>query len=140
MLERHLKQSGDDLATLLNKRATAYDKDRDEHYNLISALHKSVRGSDPDAAMYWYTRMLAGGEDPEPLGPGDRIVDAIADGVFEAGGRIDDPVWRLPLWSRYDEWMDSPIADLSSTGNGKFAGSITAALFLRRFVPAGSWT
>lgn len=60
-------------------------------------------------------------------------VDAIADGVAEAGARIDDPVWRLPLWDRYDEWMDSPIADLSSTGNGKFAGSITAALFLRRF-------
>lgn len=52
------------LAQLLNKRATAYDKDREEHYNLISALHKSVRGSDPDAALYWFARMLEGGEDP----------------------------------------------------------------------------
>ena len=52
------------LAQLLNKRPQAYDKDRDEHYNLISALHKSVRGSDPDAALYWFARMLEGGEDP----------------------------------------------------------------------------
>jgi len=54
----------DALGQLLNKRATAYDKDREEHYNLISALHKSVRGSDPDAALYWFARMLEGGEDP----------------------------------------------------------------------------
>ena len=45
-------------------RAALYDKDREEHYNLISALHKSLRGSDPDAALYWYARMLTGGEDP----------------------------------------------------------------------------
>ncbi|WP_300542310.1 replication-associated recombination protein A [Maricaulis sp.] len=54
----------DRLAGLLNKRAAAYDKDREEHYNLISALHKAVRGSDPDAALYWFARMLEGGEDP----------------------------------------------------------------------------
>ncbi|WP_022701496.1 leucyl aminopeptidase family protein [Oceanicaulis alexandrii] len=60
-------------------------------------------------------------------------VDAIAEGVAEAGAAIDDPVWRLPLWNRYDDWLDSPIADLSSTGSGRFAGSITAGLFLRRF-------
>ncbi|MCI4660446.1 MAG: replication-associated recombination protein A [Neomegalonema sp.] len=48
----------------LQRRAPSYDKDRDGHYNLISALHKSVRGSDPDAALYWFARMLAGGEDP----------------------------------------------------------------------------
>ncbi len=50
--------------TLLARRAALYDKDREEHYNLISALHKSLRGSDPDAALYWFARMLAGGEDP----------------------------------------------------------------------------
>jgi len=53
-----------DVAALLQKRAPAYDKSRDEHYNLISALHKSMRGSDPDAALYWLARMLTGGEDP----------------------------------------------------------------------------
>jgi putative ATPase len=52
------------LGEVLQKRSPAYDKDREEHYNLISALHKSVRGSDPDAALYWLARMLQGGEDP----------------------------------------------------------------------------
>ncbi|UTW54299.1 replication-associated recombination protein A [Kordiimonas sp. SCSIO 12610] len=54
----------DGLARLLQKRAPAYDKDREGHYNLISALHKSLRGSDADAALYWLARMLTGGEDP----------------------------------------------------------------------------
>ena len=52
------------LAARLARRAAVYDKGQDEHYNLISALHKSVRGSDPDAALYWLYRMLAAGEDP----------------------------------------------------------------------------
>ena len=54
----------DALVKLVQRRAPIYDKSRDGHYNLISALHKSVRGSDPDAALYWLARMLAGGEDP----------------------------------------------------------------------------
>jgi putative ATPase len=53
-----------ELGQVLQKRSPAYDKDREEHYNLISALHKSIRGSDPDAALYWLARMLEGGEDP----------------------------------------------------------------------------
>lgn len=52
------------LLDLVQRRAPAYDKDREEHYNLISALHKAVRGSDADAALYWLARMLTGGEDP----------------------------------------------------------------------------
>jgi putative ATPase len=52
------------LVALVQKRAPLYDKSREEHYNLISALHKSIRGSDPDAALYWLARMLAGGEQP----------------------------------------------------------------------------
>ena len=52
------------LAKALQRRAPAYDKNKEGHYNLISALHKSVRGSDPDAALYWFARMLEGGEDP----------------------------------------------------------------------------
>ncbi|MDX2290448.1 MAG: replication-associated recombination protein A [Hyphomicrobiaceae bacterium] len=55
--------SRDDLVKLVQRRAPLYDKGRDGHYNLISALHKSVRGSDPDAALYWLCRMLDGGED-----------------------------------------------------------------------------
>ncbi len=52
------------LTAALARRAPIYDKGREGHYNLISALHKSVRGSDPDAALYWLARMLKGGEDP----------------------------------------------------------------------------
>ena len=51
------------LTELVQRRAPLYDKSRDGHYNLISALHKAVRGSDPDAALYWLARMLDGGED-----------------------------------------------------------------------------
>lgn len=51
------------LQLILQKRSPLYDKTGDQHYNLISALHKSVRGSDPDAALYWFARMLEGGED-----------------------------------------------------------------------------
>lgn len=53
------------LARIVQKRAPLYDKADDSHYNLISALHKSVRGSDADAALYWFCRMLDGGEDPK---------------------------------------------------------------------------
>ncbi|WP_109260603.1 replication-associated recombination protein A [Hyphobacterium indicum] len=63
-LDRTEPLGPEDLSTYLQRRAPVYDRDRDEHYNLISALHKSVRGSDPDAALYWLARMLEGGEDP----------------------------------------------------------------------------
>jgi putative ATPase len=53
-----------ELTKLVQKRAPLYDKSAEGHYNLISALHKSVRGSDADAALYWFCRMLDGGEDP----------------------------------------------------------------------------
>ncbi|MGO4680218.1 replication-associated recombination protein A [Microbacterium sp. 2MCAF23] len=52
------------LAAAVQKRAPLYDKSQEGHYNLISALHKAMRGSDPDAALYWLARMLDGGEDP----------------------------------------------------------------------------
>ncbi|MET0271416.1 MAG: replication-associated recombination protein A [Phenylobacterium sp.] len=70
------------LGEVLQKRSPAYDKDREEHYNLVSALHKSIRGSDPDAALYWLARMLAGGEDP--LFIARRLVRAAAEDIGEA--------------------------------------------------------
>ncbi|MGV6801840.1 MAG: replication-associated recombination protein A [bacterium] len=54
----------DGLKNIVQRRAPIYDKSQEGHYNLISALHKSIRGSDADAALYWFARMLAGGEDP----------------------------------------------------------------------------
>lgn len=61
---KHDKLSEDIISNILNKRFSSYDKSQDNHYGLISALHKSVRGSDPDAAIYWYMRMINSGEDP----------------------------------------------------------------------------
>ena len=67
------------LGEFLQKRAPAYDKDREEHYNLISALHKSIRGSDPDAALYWLARMIVGGE--QPLYIARRLVRAASEDI-----------------------------------------------------------
>jgi putative ATPase len=55
--------TADDVAAILERRLAQYDKSGEQHYNLMSALHKSVRGSDPDAALYWFARMVEGGED-----------------------------------------------------------------------------
>ncbi len=57
-----------DIKKILQKRSPLFDKGGDAHYNLISALHKSIRGSDPDAALYWLSRMFIGGEDPRYVG------------------------------------------------------------------------
>ncbi|MCX7302589.1 MAG: replication-associated recombination protein A [Rhodobacterales bacterium] len=97
------------LTTRLMKRATKYDKSGDEHYNLISALHKSVRGSDPDAALYWLARMLAGGEDPrflarritrmavEDVGLADQQAQSICLQAWETFERLGSPEGELAL-------------------------------------------
>ncbi len=59
-----IRVTDETLAQCLSRKSLMYDKDGEEHYNLISALHKSMRNSDPDAAVYWMMRMLEGGEDP----------------------------------------------------------------------------
>ena len=86
------------LSALLARRAALYDKDREEHYNLISALHKSLRGSDPDAALYWFARMLAGGEDPRYIAR--RLMRFAAEDIGMA-----DPqalTQALAAWEAYD--------------------------------------
>ncbi len=97
------------LAKLLQKRAPSYDKDRDEHYNMASALHKSVRGSDPDAALYWFCRMLEGGEDPlylarrivrmasEEVGLADPTALMIAGEAARTYERLGSPEGELAL-------------------------------------------
>ena len=60
--------------------------------------------------------------------------DAVADEISKAGFAANDPVWRLPLWDPYDKLLDGKISDINNVSSGPFAGSITAALFLRRFV------
>ncbi|GAB3589362.1 replication-associated recombination protein A [Acetobacter peroxydans] len=97
------------LARLLARRAILYDRDREEHYNLISALHKSLRGSDPDAALYWFARMLEGGEDPrylarrltrfatEDVGMADPHALPLAVSAWETYERLGSPEGELAL-------------------------------------------
>jgi leucyl aminopeptidase len=66
--------------------------------------------------------------------------DAVAAALMAAGVTSDDPLWQMPLWANYDSMISSRIADVNNAGQGGFAGSITAALFLRRFVRnAAAW-
>ena len=96
------------LSARLMRRAARYDKGGDEHYNLISALHKSVRGSDPDAALYWLARMLTGGEDPRYLA---RRITRMA--VEDIG--LADPQAQsvcLHAWQVYER-LGSPEGELA---------------------------
>lgn len=63
--------------------------------------------------------------------------DGMADSLLRLGHGAHDPLWRLPLWSGYDDWLKSPVADLNNVGSKPMAGAVTAALFLQRFVRPG---
>jgi len=97
------------LADFVQRRVPLYDKAQESHYNLISALHKSLRGSDCDAALYWFARMVAGGEDPryiarrltrfasEDIGLADPQALQIALAGWEAYERLGSPEGELAL-------------------------------------------
>jgi putative ATPase len=96
------------LTQAVQKRAPLYDKAQEGHYNLISALHKSLRGSDTDAALYWLARMLAGGEDPKYIAR--RLVRFAVEDIGLA-----DPqalVQALAAWDAYDR-LGSPEGELA---------------------------
>jgi putative ATPase len=97
-----------ELSELLAKRAALYDKDREEHYNLISALHKSLRGSDCDAALYWLARMLVGGEDPRYIAR--RLLRFASEDV----GMADPQALPITLaaWETYER-LGSPEGELA---------------------------
>lgn len=100
--------NADLLAKVVSRRAASYDKDRDGHYNLISAVHKSLRGSDPDAALYWVARMMAAGEDPKYI---FRRLTRFA--VEDVG--LADPnalVQATNAWNAYER-LGSPEGDLA---------------------------
>jgi putative ATPase len=98
-----------DLEQALQQKALAYDKSGEEHYNIISAFHKSLRGSDPDAALYWLERMLAAGEDPfyiirrmvrfasEDIGIADPLALDVALNAMEAFKFLGHPEGELAI-------------------------------------------
>lgn len=91
-----------------------------------------------DMATLTGAARVALGPDIVPLYTDD---DDLADAAQKAGLAFDDPLWRLPLWGGYDRWLASSIADINHISSSPFAGSVTAALFLKRFVlKAKSWT
>ena len=96
------------LVSAVQKRAPIYDKSREEHYNLISALHKSIRGSDPNAALYWLARMLVGGE--SPLYIARRLVRAAVEDI----GLADPQAVQQALAAKdvYD-FLGSPEGELA---------------------------
>ena len=97
-----------ELARIVQHRAPLYDKAQEGHYNLISALHKSLRGSDTDAALYWLARMLAGGEDPI------YILRRLTRAAVEDIGLADPHavVQALAAWDTYDR-LGSPEGELA---------------------------
>jgi putative ATPase len=96
-----------ELADQLARRAALYDRDREEHFNLISALHKSLRGSDPDAALYWFARMLAGGEDPRYIAR--RLVRFASEDIGLADPQALTQI--LAAWDAYER-LGSPEGEL----------------------------
>ena len=96
------------VAGALQKRAPVYDKNKEEHYNLISALHKSLRGSDTDAGLYWLNRMLAGGEDPR------YILRRLTRFAVEDIGLADPQAvgQAIACWQTYER-LGSPEGDLA---------------------------
>lgn len=110
-IEQHTSASPWDvesLALILQKRPALYDRQQEGHYNLISALHKSIRGSDPDAALYWFARMLEGGEDPLFLGR--RLIRMATEDI----GLADPQALSLALdgWNTY-HMLGSPEGELA---------------------------
>jgi len=96
------------LVETVQRRAPLYDKSQDGHFNLISALHKSLRGSDTDAALYWLARMLTGGEDPKYIAR--RLVRFASEDIGLADTQAL-PV-SLAAWESYER-LGSPEGDLA---------------------------
>jgi putative ATPase len=124
------------LGARLSQRAAQYDKSGEAHYNLISALHKSVRGSDPDAAVYWLARMLKGGEDPrylarrllrmavEDIGLADPQAQRVCLDAWETYERLGSPEGELALGQAV---LYLALAPKSNAGYVAFKAAIRAA-------------
>jgi len=97
-----------ELSQMVQQRAPVYDKGQDSHYNLISALHKSVRGSDADAALYWFSRIIHGGEDPKYIAR--RLVRMAVEDIGLADPKALD--MTMHAWQAYER-LGSPEGELA---------------------------
>jgi putative ATPase len=138
-----------DLEHALQKKALAYDKSGEEHYNIISAYHKSLRGSDPDAALYWLERMLAAGEDPfyiarrmvrfasEDIGNADPQALNVAMNAMQAFKFLGHPEGELALAQAAVYLATAPKSNSIYAAYGKVrqvvkkAGSLPVPLHIR---------
>ena len=130
------------LAAAVQRRAPLYDKAQEGHYNLISALHKSLRGSDADAALYWLARMLAGGEDPryvarrlvrfavEDVGMADPQALPQAIAAWEAYERLGSPEGELAIAQSVLYLATAPKSNAAyvALGEAKVAAKETGSL------------
>ncbi|MCA8929991.1 MAG: replication-associated recombination protein A, partial [Alphaproteobacteria bacterium] len=119
------------LSETVQRRRPLYDKGQEAHYNLISALHKSLRGSDPDAALYWLARMLAGGEDPryiarrllrfasEDIGLADPGAMPQAIAGWEAYERLGSPEGELAIAQVVLYLATAPKSNAAYVGFGR---------------------
>ncbi len=125
---------GDVLKSRAGKTVEIGNTDAEGRLVLADAL--SLADEDkPDTLLSFATltgaARVALGPDLPPFFTDD---DAFAQAVLAAGTRVGDPVWRMPFWSGYEANLDSAVADMNNVSDGPFAGAVTAALFLRRFV------
>jgi putative ATPase len=119
------------LREAAGRRLLVHDRDREEHYNVVSALIKSLRASDPDAALYWMARMLAAGEDPlfvarrlvifaaEDVGNADPAALGVATSAFLAVERIGMPEGRIPLAQAATHLACAPKSNAAYRGIGR---------------------
>jgi leucyl aminopeptidase len=125
---------GDVLASRAGKTVEIGNTDAEGRLVLADALALADEAR-PDTVISFATltgaARVALGPDLPPLYSDD---DALAQEIVAAGNRVGDPVWRMPFWSAYEANLDSSVADMNNVSESPFAGSVTAALFLRRFV------
>ncbi len=125
---------GDVLMSRAGKTVEIGNTDAEGRLVLADALALADEDK-PDTLLSFATltgaARVALGPDLPPFFTDD---DAFADAVLAAGLRVGDPVWRMPFWAGYEANLDSAVADMNNVSDGPFAGAVTAALFLRRFV------
>ena len=129
---------GDVLATRLGLTVENTNTDAEGRLILGDALAKAAEGA-PDLILDFATltgaaRVALGPDLPATFANDEEL----AGDLLAAAGAVHDPLWRMPLWDAYDEMLKSDVADMVNAPDSGFAGAVTAALFLRRFVPKGT--